>query len=721
MDWQRAEAEFQPDVTRETVPETFRASALEHADHPAQQYKGGVYDRSLVRAGVIDAAPEGAYAEISYGEMHEIVRRLADGFRELGVEPGDRVGLFAHTRMEWAHTDFAVLGAGGVVTTVYTSSSTDQVEYLLDDPDADGVVVENRELAEGVFAVEDQLDLEFVVVMDGEPHERADVYTLGEVHAAGVDRATSDTGSGSDEGDSWVAERSRTDPASLIYTSGTTGQPKGAVLTHQNFLANVEQCYRRVGPRPDKLETGTPAIGPGKTNLSFLPLAHVLERLAGHFLMFTSGVTVGYAESPDTLREDFQLVRPNTAASVPRVYEKLYAAIREQAEESPVSRRIFEWATEIGRRHYRTDDPGRLLAAKYALADRLVFSTVREALGGNVDFFISGGGSLSAELCELYHSMGVPVLEGYGLTETAPVLSVNPPEAPQVGTIGPPVVDVEMRLDNTVAEDDQVGELLVRGPNVFDGYWEKPDRTEAAFVSQAALDDDATTVDGATTGNATADDGTTAADGGASVETTAEDGQATPEDGQATPEDGQTATEDGQTTGGTGEPADDEEPWFRTGDVVEIRDDGYVVFRERAKQLLKLSTGKMVPPGPIEDAFAASKLIEQAIVLGDARRFVGALLVPNFEAVREWAARERIDLPDSDRLVCQEQAVIDRVQTAVDEINEGFEKHEQIKRFRLVHEEFTEDNDLLTPTMKKKRRKIEDYYDAEIQRLYEED
>ncbi len=693
MDWQRAESEFQPDVTRESVPETFRASARDHADRPAQRYKGGVYDRSLVRAGVIDAAPAGEYAEISYERMHEVVRRLAAGFRELGVAPGDRVGLFAHTRMEWAQTDFAVLGAGGVVTTVYTSSSADQVAYLLDDPDADGVVVENRELAQRVFAVEDQLDLSFVVVIDGEPHDRDDVYTLGEVHEIGADSANASDGADTTTADdSWVADRAPTDPASLIYTSGTTGQPKGVVMTHRNFLANVEQCYRRVGPRPDKLETGTPAIGPGKTNLSFLPLAHVLERLGGHFLMFASGVTVAYAESPDTLREDFQLVRPNTAASVPRVYEKLYAAIREQAEESPISRRIFEWATDVGRRHYRADDPGRLLSAKYALADRLVFASVREALGGNVDFFISGGGSLSAELCELYHGMGVPVLEGYGLTETAPVLSVNPPEAPEVGTIGPPLVDVEMRLDSTVAEGDRVGELLVRGPNVFDGYWEKPEKTRAAFVSPAALD---------TTGETVADGGVETADGTASSPAAVEPGVDTAE------------SDDGR--------GDDEEPWFRTGDVVEIREDDYVVFRERAKQLLKLSTGKMVPPGPIEDAFAASKLVEQAMVVGDARRFVGALLVPNFEAVREWAAREGVDLPDSDRLVCQEPAVIDRVQRAVDEINEGFEKHEQIKQFRLVGEAFTEENDLLTPTMKKKRRKIEDRYDAEIRQLYDDE
>ena len=674
MDWRTAEAEFHPTVTRDSIPATFQASAREHADGVAQRYKGGVYDRSLVRADVIDAAPDDGYAELTYDEMHQIVRRLSAGLRELGLEAGDRVGLFSNTRMEWAHTDFAVLGAGGVVTTVYTSSSEDQVRYLLDDPDADGVVVENRELLDRVLAVEEDLDLEFVVVIDGEPHERDDIYTLGEVYGMGE---------AVDPGKNWVVESELDDPASLIYTSGTTGKPKGAVLSHRNFLSNVTQCYKRFGPRPDKSETGAPVIDDETTTLSFLPLAHVFERLSGHFLMFASGATVAYAESPDTLRDDFQLVRPDVATSVPRVYEKLYAAIREQASESSIRERIFEWAADVGRQHHRTENPGLLDTVRYAAADRLVFSSVKDALGGNIDFFISGGGSLSAELCELYHGMGVPVLEGYGLTETSPVVAVNPPEKPRVGTVGPPVSEAEVRLDTRIGaegagKEANVGELLVRGPNVFDGYWEKPDKTDAAFVTEAELGDGR---DHRPNTDATADGGVTDAE-------TAE--------------------------------AADEIRWFRTGDVVEIHDDDYIEFRERAKQLLKLSTGKMVPPGPIEDAFAASKLVEQAIVLGDARRFVGALLVPNVEAVREWAERGGIDLPDSDRMLCRDDDVIDLLQSEVENVNESFEKHEQIKQFRLVPEAFTEENDLLTPTMKKKRRKIQDYYAAEIDRLYEE-
>ncbi|WP_313693444.1 AMP-dependent synthetase/ligase [Halorarum halobium] len=640
MDWRQAEREYEPDVTRDSLAATFDASARRNADRVAQRYKGGVYDRSLVREGVVDAAPEGDYADLTYGEVHDLVRRLSAGFRDLGVAPGDRVGIFAHTRMEWAQSDFALLGAGGVVTTVYTSSSRSQVRHLLSDPGASGVVVEDRELLDRVLAVEDDLSLEFVVLLDGEPHEREDVHTLGEVH---------DRGAALDPGDGWVVDRDLDDLASLIYTSGTTGTPKGVELTHRNFLANVDQCMRRFGPRPDKAEAGVPAIDETTVGLSFLPLAHVFERLAGHFMMFSAGATVAYAESPDTLREDFGLVRPTTATSVPRVYEKLYAAIREQASESSVKERIFEWATDVGREHHRADDPGFGLRTRYRIADRLVFSSVKEALGGNVDFFISGGGSLSADLCELYHGMDVPILEGYGLTETAPVVAANPPEEPKVGTIGPPVVDVDVKVDPTIAgnTDDaagEVGELLVKGPNVFRGYHNLPEETDAAF---------------------------------------------------------------------------DDDDWFRTGDVVEIRPDGYIAFRERAKQLMKLSTGKYVPPGAIEDAFAASEYVEQAMVLGDARKFVSALIVPAMPAIREWAEANGVDLPADADAVCRNDEVRVLVQSEVDRVNESFEPHEQIKQFRLVPEEFTEENDLLTPTMKKKRRNILDRYAEAVDVLYE--
>jgi long-chain acyl-CoA synthetase len=394
--------------------------------------------------------------------------------------------------------------------------------------------------------------------------------------------------------------------------------------------------------------------------------------MAGHYMMFAAGATVGYAESPDTLREDFGLVRPTTTTSVPRVYEKLYDAIRERAAESPVRERIFEWAVDAGRRHHAADDPGPLLDAKRALADRLVFSSVREALGGNVDFFISGGGSLSAELCALYHAMDLPILEGYGLTETSPVICVNPPEEPKVGTIGPPVVDTEIAIDGRVVGEEaadapgEVGELLVRGPQVTAGCWNRPDATREAFSAHDALPADATVA----------------------------------------------GTPPGERDG------DPEEPWFHTGDVVRLRPDGYVAFRERAKQLLVLSTGKNVAPGPIEDRFAANRFVEQCVVLGDGRKFVSALLVPNFEAIEAWADAEGIDLPDDPRAACRDERVRDRFQAEIDAVNGAFEPYERIKRFRLVPEEFSAENDLLTPTMKKKRRNILERFADEIDVIY---
>ncbi|WP_049986656.1 AMP-dependent synthetase/ligase [Halobellus rufus] len=650
MNWRDAEAAFDDDVLGETtLARMFEESAARNAANVAQRYKGGVYDRSLAAQGAVEAAPDGAYADLTYAEMRDLVRRLAAGFDDLGVGPGDRIGILSDTRMEWAQTDFSLLTLGGVVTTVYTSSSESQVRYLLSDPGASGVVVENAELLSRVLAVEDDLDLEFVVVIDeipdgsgmaGAVRDREDIHSLGDVYARGA--------AAFDEADveSWLAARDVDDLASLIYTSGTTGQPKGVELTHRNFRSNVDQCYRRFGPRPDR-DVG--AISPDATTLSFLPLAHVFERLAGHYLMFAAGATVAYAESPDTLREDFGLVRPTVGTSVPRVYEKLYDAIRAQASESGVKRRIFEWAVGVGRAHQSAADPGPLLSAKHRLADRLVFRQVREALGGRVDFLISGGGSLSPELCRLYHAMGLPILEGYGLTETSPVVAANPPEAPRIGTIGPPVVDVDVRLDASIVAEDvgaagEVGELLVRGPNVTAGYWNRPEETARAF------------------------------------------------------------TEDG---------------WFRTGDIVERDADGYLRFRERAKQLLVLSTGKNVAPGPIEDAFASSSVVEQCLVLGDGRKFVSALLVPNFEGLRAWAEREGIDLPEDPADVVRDERARDRIQQEVDAVNEEFESYEQIKQFRVLSEEFSEDDGTLTPTMKKKRRNILDRYADQIEMLYD--
>ncbi|NHN46794.1 long-chain fatty acid--CoA ligase [Halostella sp. JP-L12] len=652
MSWRDAERAYDDAVIEmTTLPRMFEDAAARHESRPAQRYKGGIYDRSLVGTAV-DPAPDGEYASLTYDEMRGIVRNLAAGFRALGVRDGDRVGLFANTRMEWAQCDFALLAAGGVVTTVYKSSSPEQVRYLLDDPGATGVVVENQTLLERVLSVSEFLDLRFIIVLDEIDDEHAEmegVYTLADVYEQGAKRFDEA------EYESWIDDRDVEDLASLVYTSGTTGQPKGVKLTHRNVRANVNQLRKRYGPRPDK-GSDTAVIDEETQTVSYLPLAHIFERTTGHFLQFAGGACVAYAESPDTLKEDFQTIKPTSATSVPRVYEKIYDAIREEASESDFKKRVFEWATDVSRAYYRADKPGYGLRTKMWLADKLVFSDVKEALGGNVEYLSSGGGTLSEELCTLYHGMGLPIYEGYGLTEAAPVVSSNPSEEPKIGTIGPTLPGVDVKIDKSIVPEGQfddtlgdVGELLVKGPNVTEGYWNKPEETEEAFYED----------------------------------------------------------EDGR--------------WFRTGDIVQKRPDDYLVFRERAKQILVLSTGKNVAPAPIEDAFAASDVIQQVMVLGDGRKFIGALVVPDFETLRAAAEAEGVDVPSDPQAMCDHERVREVIEREVGAVNERFEPHEQIKEFRLVTEEFTEENDLLTPSMKKKRRNILDRYDDEVADIYGDD
>jgi long-chain acyl-CoA synthetase len=650
--WLQAERDYTDEVIGEnTIPQLFAESAGRHATRDAQWYKGGIYQRSLAD-GIVPAAPKGQYAALTYDEMLNIVQRVGTGLREIGMDTGDRVGIFAGTRMEWAQSDLAVLSAGGVVTTVYTESSPRQVRYLLDDPDADGVVVENEALLERVIEVEDDLDLEFIVVIDEveteEYAERIDVFTLADVYRRG------DEAFDPEQWDEWLHSRDPEDLASLIYTSGTTGQPKGVQLSHANFRANINGVRKRFGPRDDK-PADVPTLDETARSLSFLPLAHVFERTAGNFVMFASGGTVAYAESTDTIAEDIQLVEPTTATSVPRVYERIFDQMRAQATESDTRERIFEWAIEVGRQHARTDQPDLGLRVKYAIANRLVFSQVKEQMGGNIDFFISGGGSLSKRLAELFEGMGLPILEGYGLTETAPVVSTNPPEDPRPGTLGPGLVNVDLKLDSSVITteqaqkarpDSRIGELLVKGPNVTEGYWQKPEATMDAF------------------------------------------------------------TKDG---------------WFRTGDIIERTSDGYLVYHDRLKQLLVLDTGKNVAPGPIEDAFATSDRVQQVMVMGDNEKFVSALVVPDFEAIRRWADREGVSIPDTNEEICDDPQVREYVEAEVDRVNQEFEKYERIKEFRMVPVEWTPENDLLTPSMKVKRRNVLDRFAEHYDDIYGEE
>lgn len=666
--WLQAEREYEDDLEEYgTIPELYETSAAKYLDDDAQLYKGGVYDRSMT--GVVPEAPDGEYAALTYRQMRDIVRNLAAGFREAGLERGDRVGILANTRMEWGQADLGLLAAGCVVTTVYTDSSPSQVEYLLGDPGARGVVVENETLLDRVLEVEDELDLEFIVLID-EPssaYGREDIYTLRDIHDTGAEVFDEETYRG------WLDETDPDDLASLIYTSGTTGRPKGVRLTHWNFRSNFHAVRKRAGPRED--EPGRVSIDENTTTISFLPLAHVFERLSGHFLIFGSGGTVGYAESTDTIAEDINQLKPNGGGSVPRVYERIFASMREEASASPVKKRIFNWALDVAKQYQMADNPGTILSLKHSVADSLVYSSIREELGGEIEIFVSGGGSLSVDLCRIFNGIGLTIVEGYGLTETAPVVSVNSPEDIRPGTVGVPLVNVDVAIDESQGTKSEVdlhnpnstlGELLVRGPNVTDGYWNKPGATDRAFV--------------------------------------------------ADPFD----AEDSEVTAPGEMVADGSGKWFRTGDLVERTPEGFLVIHDRLKQLIVLDTGKNVAPQPIEDKFSTDERVEQIMVIGDDEKFIAALVVPNFEALDEWAADNGIDLPDSRAEQITDERVNAWIGDRIEEVNTELAKHETIKKFALVAEEWTPENDLLTPSMKKKRRDITSTHEDKIAEIYEE-
>ncbi len=662
--WLQAEREYEDDLEEYgTIPELYETSAERHLDDDAQLYKGGVYDRTMT--GVVPEAPDGAFRSLTYRQMRDIVRNLAAGFRETGLQRGDRVGIFANTRMEWAQADLGLLAAGCVVTTVYTDSSAEKAQYLLSDPGARGVVVENERLLERLLAVEDDLALEFIVLLDqpDREYDRDDIYTLREVHDTGAE-VFDET-----RYQRWLDETDPAELASLVYTSGTTGKPKGVRLTHWNFRSNFHAVRKRAGPRedPDRV-----AIDSDTTTISFLPLAHVFERLAGHFLIFGSGGTVGYAESTDTIAEDIKQLGPTGGGSVPRVYERIFGSMREEASESPVKERIFEWALGVAQQYQTATNPGPVVRVKHSIADRLVYSNITEELGGNIEMFVSGGGSLSTDLCRIFNGMGLTIVEGYGLTETAPVISVNSPEDIRPGTVGVPLTNVDVAVDESKGhsseldrrhEDSVVGELLVRGPSVTSGYWNRPGATDRAFVADPFDETDSVTAPGETVAD------------------------------------------------GSGE-------WFRTGDLVERTPQGFLVIHDRLKQLIVLDTGKNVAPQPVEDEFSTDDRVEQLMVVGDDRKFVGALVVPNFEALEEWAAENGIDLPADREQKITDERVSEWVGDRIEAVNRRLATHEQIKKFALVAQEWTPDNELLTPSMKKKRRDILATHEQKIEEIY---
>ena len=566
---------------------------------------------------------------VSSKELFEQVRDLSLGLSALGVGAGDRVAILSESRPEWLLTDLAVLTAGGVTVPVYPTLSASQARYIFQDCGAKAVVVSTSEQLEKVQQIRHLLpSLESVVVIDAAAASAgASVLSLAEVIARGHQRLMGEWGAAREFRDA-VRAITPDHLATIIYTSGTTGEPKGVMLTHGSLAANMRAA------------TLVLDVDHEDVALSFLPLSHSFERMASYVYLF-AGVTMVFAESFETVGRDIATVKPTIITGVPRAYEKMQARVMEKGQSGSAARAsLFRWAIRAGiaksAATLRGKAVGPVTALKASIADRLVFTKIRAGLGGRIRFVVSGSAPLAVDTAEFFQAVGLPVIEGYGLTETAPILTVNPPSAPRVGTVGKAVSGVELRI----ASD---GEILARGPNVMKGYHNKPE--------------------------ATAD-----------------------------------AVKDG---------------WFHTGDIGHIDQEGYLTITDRKKDLLVTSGGKKIAPQPIEAVLKRNPLVGEAILLGDRRKYAAALIVPDFAALERRLKELGRPPGDRDALVTRPD-VVALYQEVIDALNRELAQFERIKRIALIPAQFSIETGELTPTLKVKRKVVEERWRDAIEGLYTE-
>ena len=565
------------------------------------------------------------WERLSHRTIRDRVRRLALGLRELGLPRGARVALLSENRPEWALADWACLTSGLADVPIYPTLPAEQVPYLLNDSGALAIFVSTTAQAEKITSIRAQAPgVRWVIAFDDAARAHADL-TLADVESrgAGVDTPAA--------AEAWEREARAVAPsdlATIIYTSGTTGAPKGVMLTHDNFWSNVA-ATREILP-----------MGPDEVALSFLPLSHIFER-TGDYWFFATGTSIAYVDSFDLVPICMQEVRPTIAMSVPRLYEKMYARVLENAlSGGGIRKRIFFWARAVADRwadeKLAGREPAGVLALQYALAQRLVFSKLKARTGGRLRYFVSGGAPLAPEINKFFFAAGLTILEGYGLTETSPVIGVNTPEAFRIGTIGKPVAGVEVQI----APD---GEILTRGPHVMQGYWNKPEATAEAI---------------------------------------------------------------------------DADGWFHTGDIG-VLEDGFLRITDRKKDIIVTAGGKNIAPQPIENLIKASKYVSQAVMLGDRRRFPIVLIVPNYDHLEKWASRKGILWTDRAQLL-QMPTIQAKMEKEVRAQLTGLASFETPKKVALLEHDFSIETGELTPTLKVKRRVIEQRYQSRIDALYEE-
>jgi long-chain acyl-CoA synthetase len=590
-----------------TVPDLFIRSAAEFNLPDALNFK-----------------KDGEWRSISSRLMVERAGRIALGLYALGLRKGDRAAILAANSPEWTLTDAGCQFAGVIDVPIYTTLAPDAVRYIIDDSEARVLFIQNREMYERIrSAIGDCRSLEHFVFFDGGDADGSTMLSLGDLEEQGSELQNESP----DLLDELVENVGPADIATLIYTSGTTGEPKGVMLTHSNLTSNVHDASEKY------------VFSEGDISLSVLPLSHVFER-TGMYVYVRYGMRVFYAESIEKVPENLKEVRPTIFIGVPRIFEKVFERARLKAALSGrVNEMIFDWAIDVAKEYAAATSEGQApsmpLAAKHGIADIIVFAKLRDFFGGRLRFCITGGAALPDEINLIFTGAGISIMQGYGLTETSPVVSSNNPSAVRVGTVGKPIRNVQVRI----AAD---GEIEVSGPGVMQGYYHKEAETREAF------------------------------------------------------------TDDG---------------WFRTGDIGELDPDGFLKITDRKKELFKTSGGKYIAPSPIEQMLRSSRFVNQAVLVGDGRKFPAALIVPNFEMLESYARIKELEITTPEEF-CKHPRIIDLFKRQIEASTSSLAQFEKVKAFALLENELTIEAGDLTPTLKVKRRVVDEKYRTLIDEIY---
>lgn len=569
---------------------------------------------------------DGFYKGISFSEYRRNVELFACGLASLGVTRGDKVSIISENRPEWIIADMALVGLGAVNVPIYPTLTAKQIEFIFNDAGVKIAIVSNMFQLSKVLKIKEEVKtLKKIIIMSEKgATDDPDVIGFSKIYELG---AIFERGNLNHFRQNLFAARPD-DLLTIIYTSGTTGNPKGVMLTHSNLVSNIKAASQVI------------PFGPDDVLLSFLPLCHSFERMAGYYTAMACGATVAYAESVETVRDNLLEVRPTIVTTVPRLFERIHSRIMKQMESAPPARqKIFQWAVEVGREFARARRTGNIplsLKLKHALADKLVYSKLKQRTGGRIRFFVSGGAALPKQLGEFFEAVGITIIEGYGLTETSPVLTVNRLDDYKFGTVGKPIPGVEIKI----AED---GEILAKGPNIMRGYYNNKKATDEVI---------------------------------------------------------------------------DKDGWFHTGDIGMFDPEGHLMITDRKKHLFVSSGGKNIAPQPIENLFLESKFIDQFVLIGDGRMYLTALIVPEFEILKEYAKSKGISFTNERDLV-HKDSVRQLFQAEIDRIQKDLPHFERVRRFELLPEPLTVENGDITPTLKVRRKVVEQKFSYLIEKMYE--